>query len=252
MSNFTDFMGGSDKVKNDLTNTLFNYLKINTYSILVDTSVTWTVPNNGRYLVFLSGGGGSGAAVGNADNCDGTGGGCGDMVVKSLFLAKGDSIDITIGAGGAGVDGNGSDTAKTDGNAGDISQFGDYFSTASIQNGGVGVTDGSYISINEPSLLFAPDGVDKNGATKVYTSKELQLLLDTTHNNFGFTNGNNNNSDSTRWQSGGARSLLANGGDAGAQTPPPPILGAGSGCREYYASADGASGFALIIYIKDN
>lgn len=254
MSNLMDFIGGnSSKIENNLTTSMFNFLELSEGSELISTSKTIIVQKTGRYIVFLSGGGGSGAAVGNADNCCGTGGGCGDLAVKNLLLTQDESINVTIGAGGAGVDGNGSNAVVTNGNNGGTSSFGSYFSTQSVSNGGVGVTDGSYIEVNAPSLSFLPDGVDSSGAKKVYTSKELQMMFDGSRviNSDNIVNGANYSSASSRIQGGGGKSMLVNGGDAGAQTPPSSILGAGSGCREYYSSANGGDGFALMIYVGE-
>ena len=96
MSNFTDFIsGGGDAAP------------IPTAQFVIGESKTFTVPITGRMKVILTGGGGQGAFLRNANSTpndntgDGTGGGAGGYSEKTFNVTAGETFTVTIGAGGA-------------------------------------------------------------------------------------------------------------------------------------------------------
>jgi hypothetical protein len=68
---------------------------------VISSSMTWTAPYTGRYLVIAIGGGGGGSGSGNVAASH-SGGGAGGICFKSVYLGAGAQLTVTIGAGGTG------------------------------------------------------------------------------------------------------------------------------------------------------
>lgn len=96
---------------------------------LFEANGTFTANADGKYRVFVVGGGGSGGGQLGASG----GGGSGFASYGEVVLSSGQQVAITIGTGGSSG-GNG------DGNPGAASSFGVYVTAA---GGGAGLTDGS-------------------------------------------------------------------------------------------------------------
>jgi hypothetical protein len=99
----------------------------------------WTVPVGVQgIVVVMSGGGGGGGSSGNSTNNGGAGGGGGGTGIEAVGVTPGDTVAITIGAGGNG--GNGG--ASQSGNAGSATTvgIGNMLYTA---NGGSGGSPGN-------------------------------------------------------------------------------------------------------------
>ncbi len=95
------------------------------------SNTTFTVPVTGYYTLQLHGGGGGGGGSGLL--MVGWGGGGSGEIYKNVYLTKGATYSIIIGAGGAGGSGSEWDEA-TDGKQGGTTSFGSY----SVAGGGGG------------------------------------------------------------------------------------------------------------------
>lgn len=118
---------------------------------------TFTVPKTGTYQVELHGGGGGAALHGHNSAQVSIAGGGGSGEVYSVEYTKGQVIDVTIGAGGAGkkADVNTSTTYVTGGTGGKTT-FGDL----SITGGG----GGTAYSVSSSTAKRDPVGGSKSGS----------------------------------------------------------------------------------------
>lgn len=112
------------------------------WAYLIKSSGSFVVPKTATYEILLTGGGGGGGSGGRPDSESkyGTGGGGGNGGVVNAYrdqLTEGESIPVTIGAGGSG--GTGSGTSSTSGKTGSVGGetiFGEH--TAGGGRGGAG------------------------------------------------------------------------------------------------------------------
>ena len=108
------------------------------------SSGTFTAPFTGKYKVTVVGGGGSSARSASGHACGGGGGG--GLAKKVVDLTKGDTVTVTVGAGGLQPTGS----VDIQGNAGETSSFGTHcsatggsggnYSSTSYASGGTGGT----------------------------------------------------------------------------------------------------------------
>jgi hypothetical protein len=118
---------------------------------------TFTAPVTGLYKVTVVGaGGGAGGAKSTsvsfyATSAGGSGGG---TAIKNIYLTKGSSVSVTVGAGGVG-----GTATPTNGTSGGSSSFGAY---CSASGGGYGVA-ASASTTNVMSLLGSGPGIGSNG-----------------------------------------------------------------------------------------
>jgi hypothetical protein len=125
--------GDFNRIEGDI-----NYLKNDAHNILkYEANTVFIVPADITYLwVSLCGGGGGGCCNTSSSAHQIAGGGGARAVIKQKFnVTPGESISITIGAGGAGLTRGGTGTASTGG----TSAFGSYLSC----NGGTGGVNGT-------------------------------------------------------------------------------------------------------------
>ena len=109
MSNLNQFMGSGG------THEAIEFFPI---------SGTFTAKKTGVHRVCVLGGGGSGGAASGATNARATGGGGGSFAWSEIFLTQGDTVPVTIGAGGAAV--AQAATGAAAGNTGGNTTFGTY------------------------------------------------------------------------------------------------------------------------------
>ena len=139
MSNFTDFIsGGGDAAA------------LPTAQYVIGQSKTWTSPVTGRIKVILTGGGGQGAFLANANSTvpfnygDATGGGGGGYSAKTFDVTAGETFVITLGAGGSSAIAVNSITTSRAGNAGGNSTFVTGTAVASVNMAANGGGAGQY------------------------------------------------------------------------------------------------------------
>lgn len=100
----------------------------------------WSVPQDGWYKVFVTGGGGgSGAAKYTGTSLDATtaggAGGSGGTAIKDIFLTGGTIVSITVGKGGKGGNGMGLAYWELTAEAGGTSSFGVFCSATGGEGG---------------------------------------------------------------------------------------------------------------------
>lgn len=109
-------------------------------------SDTWTVPSNINSIEYLVVGGGGGGG-GSWDTAGAGGGGGGEVITGTLSVTPGDTINITVGAGGAGGTSNivagTSNRTAIDGSDGLVSTLTYGATTISAAGGGKGYIGGS-------------------------------------------------------------------------------------------------------------
>lgn len=96
-------------------------LNIVTGAAFFTASGTWTAPYDGWAIFTAVGPGGSGAIAqnnGSADRRNATGGGAGGFALKKLYVARGSTYTVTMGAPGAAVTTSTVGIVATNGNAG--------------------------------------------------------------------------------------------------------------------------------------
>lgn len=106
------------------------------------TSGSFTPPATGEYVVYVVGGGGSGAAHRGTTDGTATGGAAGGLAIKKLTLSSSVTYTVTVGAGGAAITVATANTS-TNGNAGGASSFSGSGITTITANGGSGGTAGT-------------------------------------------------------------------------------------------------------------
>ena len=241
--NLEDFFGGRGPVD--------QFKKLGD-SIVIVSSETFVAPKAGKYLVLLSGGGGSGGAGVDVSGSEGraSGGASGNLSKDEITLALNENVVVTIGAGGAGVTGSTAFDVGVSGNAGGSSTFGAYLS-ATGGGGGLG-------GFNNASLAGGVgwiDGGTANVQPESYIHKVGLHGLSPLAQGSSITGGM-----STLYSGGGGASLLSSGTDAlfaATGSTLDAVLGAGSGgaVDSLYSDStavstgSGGSGFAIVIYL---
>ena len=218
MSNLVDFLSSIDSGS-------FGSFPFNFKTITFTEDGTYTAPYTGNYLVIACGGGGSG---GTGDgNCKGGGGGGGSgFVYKVVRLSKGESVDVTIGAGGHTYAGE-----NVDGSAGEPTSFGNYLTAA----GGGGGKSYSHGGKGGAGVNYGGNGNGGNyeipPELRIFLPQPLPIL---------FKSGNGNNLGG----GGGAGAL----GDGGNTDQNGNGYGSGSGGTHYTSkSLNGAPGICIIV-----
>jgi len=178
MSNLTDFIGGGGS---------------SSYALIIDTSTTWTCPEDGIYTIALIGSGYGGGSAYNYQNCA-NGGASSGIKIINLNLSKNEQVVVTIGAGGAGATGGQRSNAP-----GGNTSFGSYISCASGENGNGSIPFGAW----NTSVEFTVD----NALLSNIVGFALPIK---TKSGSGAGSGNGSNGSS-----GGSGGFGGNGGDAG-------------------------------------
>ncbi|MDQ0202466.1 glycine-rich domain-containing protein [Pectinatus haikarae] len=142
---------------------------------------TFTAPKSALYKVLVVGAGGGGGSCTSAVNSAGGGGGAGGYAKKNIYLSKGATVTVTVGAGGSGA-------INSDGGNGGTSSFGTYCS-ATGGTGGIHAISGS------PFGTGGSGGVGTNGDINgIGGIGDAPQLLAPSSTSTGGTGGNGGNS----------------------------------------------------------
>lgn len=254
MSNLADFIGGSSNIEINIPShqlaKVSNDVTPQNEQNIFSTSTTYTAQSAGKYFVLLSGGGGSGG-VANLDNitmwCS-SGGGSGDVKYGVFTLTNGENVQITIGAGGAGVT---CGSVSVNGNNGGVTSFGGYLSTDSIANAGKASNDANVLVDIAESGFRTVSYSRKGSIYNEYTLSDVNIKLNVLYD---VKDGGSYVLGGSAYSLGGASSILSSGVEGKKTAVTNAILGAGSAGAGYdnrsgEHSRNGGDGFAIVVKI---